>query len=380
MSNGNFFAHYRFETYDKPEHVFRAMAKEQTTTGYNTIKQSFISLEDFRAEIHSINVEWIGDKVYRGTVCVRFPAVNLSSSGNPFEDMLCFAIGESRHVRGITKLKLLDLELPVSIMPSLNGPTYGVVGLRQLLDVWDRPVLLGPLRPEVGFSSAEYARVAFEAFMGGADIVKDDELLVDPSYSSLESRAKLCADAARRAEDATGEHKMFVLNIGTDLTRFRHHIDYGQNAGVDGLMVHPRLTPSLLSYTRTLTELPLLAHYDTLPTFATIPEEGIRFGLLAKLYRLSGADLVAFPRPNPRFDINSEDYEDCLHICLDRKLGVRKSMPMPTGGNMLESVRECQSIVRSIDYAFVSGSALFEHSRGIRAGSRELRSALERIR
>lgn len=55
--------------------------------------------------------------------------------------------------------------------------------------------------------------------------MKDDELLIDPPFAPIEQRAKLCARAARRAEDKTGERKLFVLHIGADLNFIGRYID-----------------------------------------------------------------------------------------------------------------------------------------------------------
>jgi len=279
-------------------------------------------------------------------------------------------------VRGILTLRLTALEFPREYATLFPGPRLGVEGFRKHNNVYGRPVLMGPLRPEVGFSPEQYADVAYQAYLGGADMVKDDELLVDPRYCPIKRRARACADAARRAEDHTGLRKTFFLNIGTDLTRFAERMEVGHQAGVDGFMVHPRMTPSLLTYARSLTALPIIAHYEFVTVCTKPVGAGIDFPVMGQLYRAAGADIITMPRPNPRFDISSHEYVRNLRACFEPLGNTAAACPAPTGGNTPADVYEVYELIRRPDYVFVSGSAMFEDRDGITAGSKKLRDAI----
>lgn len=375
MKNLYFGAVYFFETTAHPEEVFERLAKEQTTTGYNTLKREYAGLKDFQAVIEELNFT-INGSVYKGKVIVNFPTINLNTNGNLFEDILCFSIGESKHIFNILKLTLVDIILPDEIEDRFDGPKYGVEGIRKKLGVQSRPLLLGPMRPEVGFSPKEYSEIAFEAFAGGFDLIKDDELLCSPSYCPIFDRAKLCATAARKAEDKTGERKMYFLNIGSDLSQINYFIDIGVKNNVDGFMIHPRLNPSIINFTRERTNLPLIIHYELLPSITHGIQNGINLSLLIKVYRLSGGDIISFPRPNERFDIDTEEYEECLRKCVEKYYRTQASFPMPTGGNTARNINECRHILDSNDYIFVTGSALFEDQKGIFDSAKAIRGLL----
>ncbi len=374
-----FIVTYQFETTNPPEDVFQGLSIEQTTTGYNTLKKQKYGLSPYIANIESLSSKKHVNNLYVGEVQVAFPTCNLSSTGNPIEDAFCFAIGESRHVQGIHMLRMIDIKFPSDVEHRFMGPRFGVKGIREIIDIWSRPLLLGPLRPEVGFSPEEYSIVTFEALVGGADIIKDDELLCSPKYCNIRERANLCSKAARLAEDKTGKKKMYFLNISSDLSMLVDYINIGEKYGVDGFMIHPKITPSLISFAMRHTELPLISHYASLPTFANARESGIRFSLMSKIYRLCGSDFVTFPRPNPRFNIALNDFRESLQECLNIETPVSTSFPMPTGGNSDNSASECKEIINSNDYVFVSGSALFEDKNGIRAGAEKLLNSLESL-
>src|SRR5271167_4541903 len=192
-------------------------------------------------------------------------------------------------------------------------------------------------------------------------------------------RATLCAKAAREAEQKTGERKMWVLHLGCDVSRFDEFLKIGAETGVDGYMVQPRLTPSLLTLMRNRTELPLIAHYSMLTLFTRYAHVGIEMSLMLKLFRLSGADVVTFPRPNVRFDVSAEEFKENLLVAGAPLGNILPAFPFPTGGNRAEDVSQCYSILGNFDYGFVAGSAMFEEPGGIAVGSKKLRDALEKL-
>lgn len=364
-----------------PEEVLTRMCHEQTTTGYDTLagRAAAPRLAPYQASVQKLRLMPSTDEVDAGFAEVDFPWNSMSHTGNPLEDALCFVMGESSHVKGMLKLRMVDLAFPSETMRTLAGPRHGVPGIRGILGVYNRPLLMGPMRPEVGLAPVEYSRIAYDALVAGSDIVKDDELLVDPPYCPIQERATLCAKAAREAEQKTGERKMWVLHLGCDVSRFDEFLKVGEEAKVDGYMVQPRLTPSLLTLMRSRTDLPLIAHYSMLTLFTRYAHVGIEMSLMLKLFRMSGADIVTFPRPNPRFDVSSEEFKENLLVAGAPLDSILPAFPFPTGGNRAEDVGQCYSILGNFDYGFVAGSAMFEEPGGICVGAQNLRESLERL-
>jgi ribulose-bisphosphate carboxylase large chain len=364
-----------------PEEILTRMCHEQTTTGYDTLagRAAAPRLAPYQASVQKLRLMPSTDEVDCGFAEIDFPWNSMSQTGNPLEDALCFVMGESSHVKGMLKLRMVDLTFPDDMMRTLAGPRHGVPGVRRILGVYNRPLLMGPMRPEVGLAPVEYGKIAFDALLAGSDIVKDDELLVDPPYCPIRERATLCARAARDAEQKTGERKMWVLHLGCDVSRFDEFLKIGAEAKVDGYMVQPRLTPSLLTFMKSRTELPLIAHYSMLTLFTRYAHVGIEMSLMLKLFRLSGADIVTFPRPNSRFDVSAEEFTENLRGAGAPLGSILPAFPFPTGGNRAEDVGQCYSILGNFDYGFVAGSAMFEEPGGICVGAQNLREALEKL-
>jgi ribulose-bisphosphate carboxylase large chain len=362
------------------EEVLTRLCHEQTTTGYDTLsgQAAAARLAPYQATVRSLRLlPSTGADIDCGYAEVDFPWASMSHTGNALEDALTFVMGESSHVKGMLRLRMVDLNFPVDMMQSLPGPRHGVPGVRSRLGVHHRPLLMGPMRPEVGLAPPEYARITFEALSAGADIVKDDELLVDPPYCPIRERAPLCAKAAREAEQKTGERKMWVLHLGCDISRFDEFFRIGETAKVDGYMVQPRLTPSLLTFVRSRTELPIIAHYSMLTLFTRYSQVGIDLPLMLRMFRMSGADILTFPRPNSRFDVAGDEFEANLTSAGTPLGSIIPAFPFPTGGNRAHDVGQCFSILGNFDYGFVAGSAMFEEAGGICVGAKVLRDALE---
>ena len=366
----------------KPEEILTHMCHEQTTTGYDTLvgRAAAPRLAPYQASVQRLRMlPSLGGDIDSGYAEIDFPWASMSHTGNALEDALTFVMGESSHVKGMLKLRMVDLNFPEDMMRGLPGPRHGVPGVRKRLGVHHRPLLMGPMRPEVGLAPEEYARITYEALVAGADIVKDDELLVDPPYCPIKERAPLCAKAAREAEQKTGERKMWVLHLGCDISRFDEFFKIGETSGIDGYMIQPRLTPSLLTFVRSRTELPIIAHYSMLTLFTRYSHVGIELPLMLKMFRMSGADIVTFPRPNSRFDVTTEEFVANLKAAGDPLGSILPAFPFPTGGNRAEDAGQCYSVLGNFDYGFVAGSAMFEEKGGIGVGARNLRNALETL-
>jgi ribulose-bisphosphate carboxylase large chain len=75
----------------------------------------------------------------------------------------------------VTGLLWEDVKFPEKLLKSFKGPKFGIPGLRKYLKVYDRPLVGTIVKPKLGLNSKEHAEVAYRSWLGGCDIVKDDE-------------------------------------------------------------------------------------------------------------------------------------------------------------------------------------------------------------
>jgi 2,3-diketo-5-methylthiopentyl-1-phosphate enolase len=164
-------------------------------------------------------------------VRLAYPVINLGSN---FPLLLTTVAGEiSSHGR----IKLLDLEFPKRYVEMYKGPRFGIDGVRKILGVFDRPLLLNMIKPCTGFSPEVGAKLLYEVGKGGVDIIKDDELIVDPPFCPLKVRVKKYMEQCRRIYEEIGRVVLYTPNITDRPDKILDHAREAIDAGAKGLMI-----------------------------------------------------------------------------------------------------------------------------------------------
>lgn len=188
-------------------------------------------------------------------------------------------------------LRLQDISFPKRIIGSFKGPRYGIEGIRRLVGVKHRPLVGTIIKPKMGLNSKEHAKVAFEAWVGGLDIVKDDENLTSQLFNSFEKRIRLTLKARDRAERMAGEKKIYMPNITAETNEMLRRAKYVERHGGEYVMVDIiTLGWSALQTLRDSTNLVIHAHRAMHAAITRSPRHGISMLTLAKIARLIGVD------------------------------------------------------------------------------------------
>jgi ribulose-bisphosphate carboxylase large chain len=144
----------------------------------------------------------------RGRVTVSWPVTNVGTNLPTLMTTLCGNLSELREVSGI---RLLDLEIPRTIVEAYPGPQFGVAGSRALTGVVpERPLFGTIVKPSVGLTpeqTAENVRALAEA---GIDFVKDDELIANPPWSPVRELIAAVQRVIEDASDRTGKKVMYA--------------------------------------------------------------------------------------------------------------------------------------------------------------------------
>jgi len=108
------------------------------------------------------------------------------------------------------RLKLLDVKFPKRHLEMFKGLKFGVPGIRDYLKIYDRPILNNMIKPCTGYAPEVGAKLAYEAMAGGVDFVKDDELLANAPFNTVEDRIVKYMEVVDRATQETGDKKMYT--------------------------------------------------------------------------------------------------------------------------------------------------------------------------
>ena len=278
------------------------------------------------------------------------------------------------------RIKCLDLRFPKSYLKSFKGPKFGIRGLRKLTGVKDRPFLNNMIKPCVYTHAKMGAGLFYEAAAGGADIIKDDELLANPDYNTLAERVPLFMEAADRANAEKNEKTLYTANITDSITRLFENAEKAQEWGANALMINV-LAVGYSAFQAVCedpsTKVPVLAHMDIAGALYESPITGIASNLvIGKLPRICGADITVFPAPYGKAPILKERYLGMAHEMVMPLQHIDQTAPMPSGGISPGMVEEVMDDLGP-DIVIGSGGGIHAHPKGPRAGATAFRQAIE---
>lgn len=199
------------------------------------------------------------------------------------------------------RVKLIDLQFSSEFLSAFPGPKFGMQGVRELLGVHDRPLLMSIFKSVIGHDLSTLREQFYLQAAGGVDLIKDDEILFENPLTPIEKRVEACLQAAAQAEQVTGQKLLYATNLTGPtfslLDQARKAIDAGANALLFNVLAYGFDTLAELSRHPDI-NVPIMAHPAMAGAFYPSPHYGIAANvLLGKLMRLAGADLVLFPSP-----------------------------------------------------------------------------------
>lgn len=385
---------YYLETIAEPREAAAHLCQEMSTAQWKRVDVD----EDFRPEFGAKVVELrivernaqpsspyllslLGsavEKVNRLTVKVCYPYHNF---GTKIPNLLTAICGEGVfHAPGISTVRLEDIHFPKSFLDDFQGPQFGVQGLREMLGVFDRPLFLGVIKPNVGLPPEPFAELGFQAWLGGLDIAKDDEQLGDVDWSSVAERSKRLGALCRRAEELTGEKKIYLCNITDEVDCLLELHDVAVANGARAVMVNGMTTGfSAIRMLRKHAKVPIVSHFDFMAPYIQLPWFGVKDSVFTKIQRMVGYDVLIYPGFDTRLKTSKADVLDNARACLDPMEGMKPMLPVPAGSQWAGSLLPLYKTLGTVDFGIVPGRAVFGHPRGPKGGAASLRQGWDAI-
>ena len=307
----------------------------------------------------------------RFRVAIDFPG---ALAGGRFGALLNLVFGNASIWPGV---RLVDLTLPESFLAAMPGPNYGVAGVRALTGAQGRPLLATALKP-MGSTEVELADAAAAFARGGGDIVKDDQNIVDASFSSFRSRVGRIADAVLAENRRSARSCLYLPHLSAPQEELEARLNFVLSLGLKGVLVCPAIlgldsVRSLASKRRAL----FMAHPAYSGAFYADRSHGIEHSLyLGTMMRLLGADITVFPNSGGRFAFTPAE---CRAIAERSRAPLGRcapALPAPGGGMSLDST-EAMTKDFGTDAVWLVGGRLLMHPGGPEAGARAFRDAME---
>ncbi len=297
--------------------------------------------------------------------------------GDRIPNLLSALAGEGAfYCPGVETLKITDIHFPVPFLKKFQGPQFGIKGLRQMLKVKNRPFFLGVVKPNIGLNPTEFAELAFESWMGGLDIAKDDEMLADIDWSPLEKRVRTCATRRKQAEKLTQQPKMFLTNITDEVDRIPLLYRQAVKAGTSAVMINGFFTGmSSLRAIRKISKIPLFGHFTGQALYDRMPHFGIESVVFVKLQRLAGCDAIIMPGFGERMFMTDEAVIKNINACLEPMGPIKAALPIPGGSDSAVTLKPTFDKIGHTDFGFICGRGVYNHPQGPRGGAKSLHQA-----
>lgn len=353
-----------------------AIREEQTTgtwTDLSTVNEETAYVHALDGSVEDL-VE-LPDGGYLTKIC--FPH-EIFEKGN-IPQYLSVIAGNLFGLGKLEAVRLLDIDLPENLAGC--GPKFGIDGIRKIVgtEVSCRPHIGTIIKPKVGLNPKDTAQVAYEAALGGLDLIKDDETLTNQTFCPLFDRLEAVMDALDRAKDETGKQVLYAVNVTTGGDRIVELAHKAVSAGANMLMVD--VLTAGFSAIQALAEapginVPIHVHRTMHGALTRNPHHGIAMRPIAKLVRSAGGDQLHTGSVSGKMGSKAgEVIADNREIT--KPLSYLKPVfPVSSGG--LHPGKVAAEIAKlGTDIVLQAGGGIHGHPGGTTAGTRAMLQAAE---
>ncbi|ELZ85556.1 ribulose bisophosphate carboxylase [Haloferax elongans ATCC BAA-1513] len=311
------------------------------------------------------------------TIGVAYPA-GLFEPGNMPQILSCIA-GNIMGMKAVDTIRLMDCEWPEAIVSSFDGPLFGSSVREEIFGVDDRPITATVPKPKVGLSTKSHAQVGYDAWLGGVDLLKDDENLTDQAFNPFADRLTESLALRDDAEDETGEKKSYLINVTADTQTMLDRVDEVAEQGGEYVMVDI-ITAGWagLQTVRERTEkhgMAIHAHRAMHAAFDRMPTHGVSMRVLAQISRLLGVDQLHTGTAGLG-KLANEDTVGINEWMRSDLYGTTDVLPVASGGlhpGLLPDLLDATGTNVCIQL----GGGIHGHPDGTRAGAVALRAAID---
>ncbi len=309
-------------------------------------------------------------------VKIAYPIELFEPSNMP--NILSSVAGNVFGLKALKNLRLLDIEFPKALLGSFEGPQYGIDGIRKLLKVPKRPLVGTIIKPKLGLKTEDHAKVAYEAWLGGCDIVKDDENLSSQKFNPFNDRLVKTLEARDKAQSETGERKVYMINVTAETKTMIKRAKAVAAEGGEYIMVDILTVGwSGLQMLRDQNlKLVIHAHRAGHAAFTKNQQHGIAMKPIASIARVIGVDQLHVGTVVGKMSETKAEVEENIAACKDKLGSLKPVLPVASGGLHPRLVPALLQTFGN-DVVLQAGGGIHGHPGGTVSGARAMRQAVD---
>ncbi len=259
--------------------------------------------------------------------------------------------------------KVVGLRLPTDYG---TPPKFGITGIRRILGVVDRPLVMAIFKPALGLSAIDHAKILAEVAPQGLDVIKDDEIMGDLASAPTMQRLQACREVLDRTQQQTGKPLLYAINVTGRADRLQTKARELVAAGANALLLN------VLTYGFSVLEalaadpeinVPIFAHPALAGAMCGSPDYGLSYGVvLGTLMAHAGADAVLYPA-----HYGSLPFAAAEEFAIRDALRSRNVFPVPSAGIHPGVVPQALQDYGN-EVILNAGTGIMDHPQGASAG------------
>jgi len=297
-------------------------------------------------------------------------------------------------MKAVDALRLEDINLPDMIVKSFKGPRFGIHWIRKMLGVPKRPLVGTIVKPKLGLRTTDHAKVAYDAWAGGCDMVKEDENLSNQSFNPFGKRVVQTLRARDNAEKRTGERKVYMPNVTAEANEMVKRAKFVKRQGGEYIMVDIITVGWAGLQTLMEADLGLVvhAHRAMHAAMTRSPAHGISMLVIAKLARLIGVDQIHIGTVVGKMEGGStevgeieQEIEERMilphkkaHALGEEWMHIKPCMAVCSGGLHPGHVPKLMEMLGR-DIVIQMGGGIHGHPKGTKSGAAAARQAVDAV-
>lgn len=350
-----------------------AIAAEQSTGTWTDISTTDKEIDDkLAARVLEIN-----DPIIK----IGFPIDIFEIENIP--QFLATVAGNLFGLGAIKNVRLIDIKLPKSFAKEFKGPRFGIEGIRKIVGTNSsrRPHVGTIIKPKVGLNPKETAKVAYNAGIGGCDLIKDDETLTDQKFCPLLERLDKVMEMIDRIKDETGRTVLYAVNITVGAEEILERADLVIEHGANMLMIDV-LTAGFSALQALRNDdsinLPIHVHRTMHGAFTRNKKHGIAMLPLAILTRLCGGDQLHTGTAAGKMEGKILEIKEINNFLRSDWHDFKKTFPVASGG-LHPGVVHYEIEAFGNDIILQAGGGIHGHPDGTIAGAKAMQQAVDAV-
>ena len=293
-------------------------------------------------------------------------------------NILSSVAGNVFGLKALKNLRLLDIHFPKDLLGSFKGPAFGIAGIRSLLKIPIRPLVGTIIKPKLGLKTKDHAKVAYEAWSGGCDVVKDDENLSSQTFNPFEERLSQTLESRDRAQQETGERKVYMINITAETSLMLKRAESVVAQGGEYVMVDILTTgwSALQTLRDQNLKLVIHAHRAGHAAFTKNQQHGIAMRPIATVARVIGVDQLHVGTVVGKMSETKAEVLENIDACKASLGDLKPVLPVASGGLYPTLVPALLETFGN-NVVIQAGGGIHGHPDGTVAGSKAMRQAVD---